>query len=269
MRSLLLCVTLTSLAAHAETAVFVSKRGVIPAYEAQKYAEQLTGALKVAGIPVVDADEVTKRLKEAGVIDTTTCSGKRPCAAELGAKLHVESVIALMTSEIGSDRMLTFEAVSVADGSLVAKDAVVVEKNAGLTLDALGQFVQKIRTAMTPAAPPVATVKPADVPTKTDVAPSGPPVEAVVVEPASSSSRVPAYVAGGAGAAALIAGAVLGIVALTTNGRLVDSVPDGVNSTLTYKDATALRDTANTMATASLTSLLVGAALGAATVVLW
>ncbi len=259
------------LAAHAsaQTAVVISKRGIVPAYDAMKYAEQLTGALKVAGVSVIDATTAAAQLKAAGILDTTTCAGVRTCAVDLGAKLKLENVIALTMSELGSDRSLTFEALKVSDGSLLARDVAVIEKGVGLTLDAVGQFIQKLRAALPQPKTDAVAVMPApsDVPAKTDVTPGAPPPTMVVTNDAST--RIPAYIAGGAGIAALIAGGICGAVALSSKGALESSVIDGTNSTLTLPQATALRNQANTMATVSLTTLLVGGALAAATVVLW
>jgi hypothetical protein len=91
----------------------------------------------------------------------------------------------------------------------------------------------------------------------------------------ATSSRLAAFIVGGAGIAAVVVGAGLGIGGLVKNGESEDKCPDPgdgeqcVDKSTEYQDALDLKDGARALGTAGLTTLVLGGAAVATGVILF
>ncbi|MDX2009482.1 MAG: hypothetical protein SFW67_04795 [Myxococcaceae bacterium] len=252
--------------------VLLSRRTSVAVAEANALTARLAAALEAAGVSLsTPPDAASAALKRLGFPDSSSCSGKRECLVELGRQLQVEWVFAVSVTKVEKDRSVGVELIHVTDGTSPEKDAVVLAPKADLTPDLLAGFSKRVldrwnpRRADTPA---VVAVTPAEqTPPPLDLPPPPPPPV-----PEAPRSHVASWVLGGIGAAALVASGVFLASGLGRWGSIYEPGVDAMNrraSLLTFAEASARRDLANTDFIVSGVLGGVALALGLAAVLTW
>ena len=72
-------------------------------------------------------DETTKRLKAAGLADTTTCGGKQQCLLDAAKRLQVKWMVTISASKVGRDRAWALAAFVVDSGAQLAREDLVLQ----------------------------------------------------------------------------------------------------------------------------------------------
>lgn len=270
----LLAALALSAAEPPKVVVFLSRRTGVPAPDAAALVLRVADAGKRDGWtlgwePKAGDDE----LKRKGLKDSTACSGRRACLAELGRQLEASFVVAVSTGQIGADRSVAVELFRVADEQVQAKDALVLTPNAELNAELLRPFLEGARPLLVP--PPEPPVEPTPPPTPPPsllpTQPSAPPPAIVVAPPPpppKSHGAGLALLAGGG--ATLVAGGVALGFGLDERARALARLPgDPTRSPLTASEAQGHADTANALLGVSVALAATALGLGLGAVLAW
>ncbi|MCU0699117.1 MAG: hypothetical protein MUC96_21640 [Myxococcaceae bacterium] len=253
--------------------VLLSRRTSVSIAEASALTSRVAGALAANGVTVsTPPDAAAAALKRLGFPDSSSCGGKRECLVELGRQLQVEWVFAVSVTKVENDRSVGVELIHVTDGSSPEKDAVVLAPKADLTPDLLAAFAKRVLDRWSPRpsdTPAAVTVTPPATPRPPppDLPPPPPPPA-----PEAPRSHLASWVLGGLGAAALVASGVFLASGLARWGSIYEPGVDAMNrrvSLLTFAEASARRDLANTDFTISGVLGGTALALGLAAVLTW
>lgn len=258
----MLALVISSLVAASPTlAVVVSRRVDVKPDVVAKVTSALEDALAAQKLSsVMGAAEARRRLSEQGVDPASTCDNDRMCLLGQLHLLKVDVLVAVDLGHVVDQYALRFSALDSAQGTpLVERGALVKARQLSSAIpDEAGAFARELAAVLEARAP------------RQQVAPSPAPEPLIDSPPLAQqrSSRAPAIVAfATSGAAWLFSFASL-VAGLSMKSQLDGSVRAG-GSMLTRPQADALAGGANAWLTASLVSLLVGAAALALGAVLW
>ena len=259
-------------------AVVVVRRTSVDAAQARALAESVAELLRQAGVAVEPPAETLRRLGALGVKDTTKCGGRKACVLELLKQAEFPAGVALSVSQLGADRSIALEALRVSDGSVVAKDAVVLKKDEPLPEAAVASLARELVKQW-----PAQKAEPAPVAVREPPPPAKPveppPVPAPVVEPPqpqhivldevapAPKSHVPGIIL--TTAAVVAAGVAAGFAggAFTARGQLMQS-SNGL-SPYSGSEATTLANAANQRGAIAGGAAGVAVALGVVAVIAW
>jgi hypothetical protein len=268
--------TLAAPADAGQAVVLVGRRTAVPAPSARTLALDTSKALADSGVPIaLDPDAALKQLARVSVKDSASCNGKRSCLAELGRQLKVSWVVVLSAASMDGEQSVGLELLRVSDEAVVETDSLLLPKKARVDAAALSAFAAKVKGQLLPSAE--SSVEPAPTPLASDApkeakltpGPVDPPPS--VTGPAVARSHVPSFVLGGAGVAALVAGAVMLGVAVASRAPLAGEVgADGrARSTLTIDEAEALNAGSTGLVAGGSAALAASVGLGLAGVLTW
>lgn len=192
-----------------QVVVLVSRRSALTAQQGLAVADQVSAALREAGLPVgLSSTEATARLAALGVPDVAACEGQVPCVASHAARLGAGVVVALEVGQVLDDVAARALAVRVADGQTVGAC-----DTAGAATEVTALLARAV-VAMAPAirgALPEAPRPPVDAPRVVELAPRAASPSTVVSSTTARWSKPTVWVAGGTAIAAGLAGAAFGV----------------------------------------------------------
>lgn len=243
-------------------AVFVQARTGFSGDELKKALATIDAELTRAG-DVWTIDETTKRLKAAGLADTTTCGGKQQCLLDAAKRLQVKWMVTISASKVGRDRAWALAAFVVDSGAQLAREEWLDETNADVS-GPTTTFANRLAPL----------IKPKDAPVAVKLDPPPPPiekptvVEAPVEPPSRPLPRVLLVAAAVAGAAAV--GLAVGSALNTGALNQTTTTPEGLKlSPHTASQAQGLAATSNALTGAAIASGAVAAGLGVGAILTW
>jgi hypothetical protein len=253
------------------TVVLVTQRTEVSEKEGLALAVEAQRQLAAAGVRVDSTAGALKQLAKLSFADTSACDGRKVCVTELGRQLSVEVVVGLSVADLEDDRAVSFEALRIRDGVVLAREQLVFPRKKGLPAKGLLAFAAALLAPAPPEPPP--EPPPPSVALDTPVLPPQPPVltpqvtapALMVVEPVAPSRTVPIVALSAAGAATVV-GVVLLAVHLVNRNALA---PQQGVLRLTYPEALAARDRANGTLVGAAVCAGLAAALGTTAAVTW
>jgi hypothetical protein len=157
-------------------AVLVVRRTSVDAEHARALAETVATLLEKSGVAVEPPAETLRRLVALGIQDTTQCGGRKACVLELLRQAECPAGIALSVSQVGAETSVALEALRARDGSVLAKDAMILKR--GETLDAASvTSIARVLAKAWPAQPKADAQVAAGEPAPRPVEPAPKPVE--------------------------------------------------------------------------------------------
>jgi hypothetical protein len=251
--------------------VLLGRRTSVSVAEATALTARVASALEANGVVLsTPPDAASSALKRLGFPDSSSCGGKRECLVELGRQLQVEWVFAVSVTKVEKDRSVGLELIHVADGTSPEKDAAVLAPKADLTPDLLAGFSKRVLDRWKPAqadTPAVVMVTPTERPPPPPDLPPPPPPPV----PEAPRSHVASWVLLGVGVAALAVSGVFLATGLGARGSIYEAERDMGRqvSRLTFAEATAQNQRANTSFILSGVLGGVALALGTVAVIAW